>query len=249
MNEVDDRIANFLTSELSKRVESNAKYSLRAFAKYLDLSPAALSLILQKKRAPSRKVFEKIKMRFMSDGPLYQRFKTASEGGSRLDNTEPDNLDLETFEKISTWTAYAILSLIITKSFQSNLKWIAKRLGVSVYEASDAVEALRSAGILDTSGVSWTQKTNALRINNKYSTAITKRFQRQMLEKAMFSLENDSLEIRDMSSITIAFPVENIDEAKAFIRSFRHRFTKKFENPESANEVYNLTIQLTPITK
>ena len=55
---IDPRL--LLQRELERRCQSNPKYSLRAFAKALKMSPAALSYMLTGKRPVSKKTVKKI---------------------------------------------------------------------------------------------------------------------------------------------------------------------------------------------
>ena len=50
-----NQIRDILKKELERRQKNNSAYSLRAFAKYLDVSPAALSQIMSGKRGVSVK--------------------------------------------------------------------------------------------------------------------------------------------------------------------------------------------------
>ena len=159
-----------------------------------------------------------------------------------------ENLDFKRAEKICHWICYATLSLMQTRDFESSEAYIAKRLGISIHETRAALLALQEAGQIDIKGKPWKAK-EPIRINNKVSTSLIRSFHRQLILKSLDAMENRSIEERDISSITFAMSPEKMSAAKAEIRKFRLKMSELFEEPGESTEVYNLTVQFTPITK
>lgn len=242
---MNDIATEILRRELGKRCATNPRYSLRAFAKALEISPASLSLILNGKRLPSRKSVKRITEKI----ELTARERRDIAQGFELTTPVQDNLSLEQAEKICNWVCYAILSLTATKGFRSDAVWIGKRLGISVHEVRAAVSALVKAGVLDCKTKLWRQLTPPLRIKNSVSTAKTKEFQRDIILRAISSMDNDPMDQRDLTSITFAMSPQQMAAAKEEIRRFRLRMAELFEQKEISEEVYNLTIQLVPISR
>ena len=58
-------------------------------------------------------------------------------------------VDLQKLHLISDWYYFAILSLMETDDFQSDPKWIAKRLNITHSEASVALKTLASLGMIE----------------------------------------------------------------------------------------------------
>lgn len=233
-------IAQILQTELSRRCQANPRYSLRAFARTLGVSPANLSLVLNRKRPASTRTVERMLAR-LDIGPRERELIS----GLPISLDFEENLDLEVFEQVSTWLAYGILSLLKTKNFKPDERFVAKRLGVTQHEVRAALLALRKAGLLK----GWKRTTNSLRLNNSISTSITRSFQRQLIERSIQSMENDPSSERDISSITFAMSKDQFQEAQEEIRRFRLRMAKIFEKTGEATDVFNLTVQLVPVTK
>ena len=162
---------------------------------------------------------------------------------------EYQNLELDKFEAISDWYHYGILSLVETTDFTPKLSWIANRLNISLAETKSAVERLVRIGILDISSSAWKQVGKPIKVENSTSTVATRKHQKQILEKAMESLERDAIEIRDMSSMTLAIDPKLVPVALKEIRKFRRKLTKMLESSSPAKEVYELAVQLFPISK
>ena len=240
-------IASILQRELSRRCQANPRYSLRAFARALGVSPANLCLVLNRRRMASRKTVERV----LSKIELPSRDRRLIAEKFAVETQAPEeNVSLETVERISSWLAYALLSLTKTKDFSSDPRWMARRLGVTIHEVRASLEALKAVGLMEKTGSTWRRKNNGgIRLNNAVSTSVTRAFHRELLAKAVHSMENDPVETRDISSVTFAVSPERMKEVKEEIRKFRLRMSELFEEPSQSTEVYNLTGQMTPVTR
>jgi len=77
----------------------------------------------------------------------------------------------------------------------------------------------------------------ALRFTQLHITTALKRRQKQILEKAISSLENDPIEIRSMTRMTIAIAPEKLPEAKKMILEFNREMSRFLESGNK-KEVY-----------
>ncbi len=243
---------HLLLRELERRCQQNPKYSLRAFAKALDLNPAMLSMVISGKRNLSKKMAKKIAAKLALNPDDTSSF--ISTAASREIFAQPivpkyRDIALDQFATISDWYHYGILSLVETKNFKPNFQWIASRLGISVMEAKAAVERLERMELLDTTSKRWSQIGGDIMIENEVSTAATRHFQSQMLKLIQYSLENDPPNLRDISSITMAIRPEDIHMAKEEIRKFKIHLMNLLEKKGFAQEVYSLTVQLFPVSR
>lgn len=243
-----------LKDEFSRRSAANPRYSLRSFAKALDVSPTILSLIMSGKRPLAKKTALKISDR-LALTPLqiqlllvksHPEAKEATVGASAY---EYDAISLETFSVISDWIHYAILSLLEIPSAKSDAKWIGKALNINEVAAQSALDRLQRLGMIRKYKGKWKQCSKPIKVENKVSTSATRKFQEQLLQKALASLENDPIEVRDFSSMTLAIDPELIPYAVERIRAFRRDLTADLESKGRPKEVYNLTVQIFPVSK
>lgn len=238
-------VADILNEELKRRCGQNQLYSMRAMARTLQISPANLSLILSRKRKPSLKTIQRIFSKLHLE-PLQKEWVTQSF------SVEPEeiknNFEIKKLDHVAHWACYAILSLMKTKNFESKYHWVAKRLGISLHEVKFCIKALEMAGFLDTSSKIWKRCVEGIRVQNKISTEVSRKFQHQLITKSLYSMENDPSHLRSISSITFAMSPEQVLAAQDEIRKFRIKMAEIFETPGQSTEVYNLTIQLTPAT-
>ena len=135
----DGRI--LLLQELTARKHRNSSYSLRAFARDLGVSAAALSQYLSRKRELSPKNRSSIAVR-MKLSPIEARaFQGKSKELSEIEATH-QSLSEDQFRLIGDWLSIATLNLARLKHNRGEAKWIAQRLGVDVTEAQVVLERL-----------------------------------------------------------------------------------------------------------
>jgi len=231
-----------LQEELLRRCRVNPKYSLRAFARLLDVSPTYLSLILNGKRPIPAKLRAEITERL--------GLKSLDAKTDKQENTY-SQLAADRFALISDWYHYAILELIQVTGFRPTVSRIAAALGITQPEAKDAVDRLirlkmieiqRNGTWRNTSG----QNTNL--VDRNVESAARKKLQMQVLEKAMVALQEIPLSQRDQTSMTMAIDVSRLPEAITKIKAFRRELSQFLESGERKDEVYNLAVSLYPIS-
>lgn len=237
------KIQSLLMEELANAQAKNPRYSMRAYAKKVGVSQAAISQILSGKRAISKKSARRI---------LSGLDRNPSEIERLLGGTAPEfkSLDADSFHLIADWHYFAILSLAETRGFRSSPEWIASRLGISKKIAEGAIERLVRIGLLESD-----PKNGKLRATGDQFAAISsvatpalRKANRQNLELAERALEEIPLEARDFTAITICFDPAKIEEARNRIREFRRNFADAMESG-AKKEVYKICIQLFPLTR
>lgn len=248
-------IQNQLRNFLSQAQKRNPGYSLRAFAKKLQLSPSAVSEILNGKRKVSQKLAHKILLNLDCSPTEQYRIlslfnqdeNSFTEGKDKLQSLQ---LSADQYHLISDWHHFAILSLAETKGFRADPLWIAKRLGVKVIEAELALERIQRLGL-----VRWSRKNKTLALTQTQITTsdeiknqAIKKSHQQDLHLSAEALENAPIEIRDFTSMTMAVDALKIPQAKRMIRDFQAKMSAFLETGEQT-EVYKLCVHLIPLSK
>ncbi|MDH4468350.1 MAG: TIGR02147 family protein [Bacteriovoracaceae bacterium] len=239
-----------LQGELLARCRSNSSYSLRAFAKLLEVSPSALSAMLRGKRRITKKSAEKMGLKL---GMGLEEIKALQLDGSGGKTVLYDQLSLDTYALISDWYHYAILELLRVRPFKSDAAWIAKKIGITKTEVNIAVERLVRIELLeiDEEG-QWHDISGGLttNISEGLTSAASRKLQKQILEMAIQSIDIHDLSKRDNTSLTIALHSDDLLEVKQRIKNFRRSLLDFLERPESKspNEVYHVSFALNPIT-
>lgn len=243
-----------LREELARRMSVNPRYSMRAFAKSLDLNVGSLSRLLNGKRPVTLKTAEVLSHRLQLS-PLQKSHLLLSLVSTPTSKYEENRVEIEeeTFRAISNWYHWAILQLVRTKKYNSNSqhsspRWMARQLKISELEAKMAVERLLELGLLTLSKTGFYKRTskNFSTADKKTTSAALKSWQKQLREKAIFSLENDPIEVRSMTSMTMAIDPKKISEAKKMIDEFQERLAEFLESG-SKEKVYQMCVSLFPI--
>lgn len=250
-------IQQLLHSRFAEAKAKNPSFSLRAFARKIGLSHATASRVLAGKRQVSRKVAQQITETLMLDpqekSEILSLFPEKRRPHPTLDKVDPLYLQLSAdhFKTISEWFHFAILSLMRTKDFKSDPKWIAKRLGLPAVTVEQALERLKRLEII-TVDAKGRMKRSATRYRTTDDVAnlSLRKAHFHNLELARGSLESDPVSERDFSSLTLAVRADRIAEAKIEIRRFQDEFDRKFEAEENEpDEVYRLFMGFFPLSR
>ncbi len=246
-------MALFLLEKMMSRKKINRRYSLRAFARDLELSPGRLSDILKGKYIPGDKIQDRIIKKLKLSDEESDRFRalvdqkkilSSHEFPSSVYRIREDELAL-----IADWEHFAILTLVETDHFVSNDAWIAGRLNLSIERAHAALERLLRMNLLTMNDGAYTAVHENMVTSNEVPSPVLQESHRQNIQQALQSLKADPVTLRDISSISFRMDMASLPEAKIEIRKFRLRMAKLLSDlGENRTEVFNLNIQLVPIT-
>ncbi|MGE3759418.1 MAG: DUF4423 domain-containing protein, partial [Pseudobdellovibrionaceae bacterium] len=155
---------------------------------------------------------------------------------------------LESFELISEWYHAALVELVETKNFSSSPNKIAKKLGISVEQAEDAVKRLLRLGIL-------LKKDGELLKTNDFSQVVgapveaIQSFHKQHLNHALTAMLNQDPSEREISGVTMALDKEQLPELRELIVEFQNRLTNICNVAKSKDSVYHLAMQFYRLDK
>lgn len=242
----------WLENILAEKIKKNPQFSLRAFARLVDVSPAVLSRILSGKRKLTFNLATRIADALVL-GPieretLYSFFLNTAEEKTEEEKNQKE-LSIDCFNAMKEWYHYGITQLLYLESFKEEPRWIAKMLSISEMEAKMAIDRLLRLEILDRDENGKLYRTAAhLSTTTDIASAGIRHFQKQILEKSIESLERDDLLERDITSITIAINEDRLSEAKLEIKKFRLKMAE-FLGTGEKTRVYNLGVHLIPLSK
>lgn len=247
---------DYLKEELNKRMNVNSRYSQRAFARDLGLSAGELSEILKGKRNLSLK-----KALIIADGLGLSSFEIENfvellatemtpENKRRKSSSKKQKLSLEAdlFNIISEWYCFAILNLSECEGFQWDSAWIAKKLGITSFQAKHAIERMIRVGLI-------TKTKNGLVASDDFvfspdgvpSHAI-KNYHQQVLKMAENALLTQKIEEREISGLGIAMDPKHIPSIKKDIAKFRNELVEKYSKGTKTT-VYQLEFALFQLTQ
>jgi uncharacterized protein (TIGR02147 family) len=256
---------HFLWREFELRKARNGHYSLRAFARDLEIPAPKLSQIMNGKCGVSRgrgaelakamelSNFEKQMFLDSIEAQHARSRQVRDEAAQRLgvalgQDGHVHPLSLEIFRIISDWYHFAILELTEIPGVVWDEKIAAARLDLPLETVREAWARLVRVGLLhqDNQGL-WRQTYKNLSSPTDVPAREIREHHRQILRKAEAALEGVGVSERDMSTITLAFDSRRVDEVKDFIREFKDQFEKRFADKSKCDCVYALGVQFFPL--
>lgn len=247
INHIDtEKFRLYLQGLFDERKKKNPSYSLRSFARQLDVHAACLSVILRGKRPLTQKLIN----RFIQNLALSTKELESCLQDKRNTFTQSQNLSLDTFAIVSQWYHDAILDLMKLDNFKSDISWIASVLEISPTQARNAIERLERCEFINTAKSNWellSPRTDLF--VDEITSAGLKKLQQHILEISKEKIENCPIEKRHHSSMTIAINTKDIKKAKNMIRKFREKLCSELEQNNELNDVYQFHTGFFPLTK
>lgn len=164
-------------------------------------------------------------------------------------------LDASRLEYLRHWYYPAIRELAAHPDFEASPDWIGPRLltRVSREEILRALQVLEELGVLerDPDG-KLVRGTRTLSTGPRVpgeAKVVAKAFLREMMEQASESLDAVPADLREVAAITVALRPETVPELKDRIRRFRYEMLERCDQDEGATEVYQMNLQLFPLTR
>ncbi len=247
----EEPLLNNLRSELERRKKVNPSYSLRAFAKSLEMDASNLSKLLSGQTTVGTKLRMKLAKKLgMSDEDL--RHFGYLEGQVVKDSDYIEH-QLDHFKVISDWYHYGILEALKLDEFRMDQdhKRLAERLGLTEEEVELAVKRLLKLGHLkiDSEGRYVDDEVNSSSILSIDTSCAHRSNQKQILSLAIEALDETPIEQRSQSAMTVAIDSKRLPEAKGMIKEFRRKLARFLSDSNHLDEVYHLSVSLYPVTR
>ncbi|MCM2279060.1 MAG: TIGR02147 family protein [Oligoflexia bacterium] len=265
MNTESSDYRDVLRTEYARRRNRNPSYSLRAFARDLDIAYSRLNEVINAKRGISAVAADRLAMNLglsETEKNIFVAQVEASHGRSNAvrnraqararelrAQTEQNSIQLDAFEMISHWYHYAILELPALKEFQADPQWIADRLGISRTEAEGAISRLFRVGLLRKTKTGFEPARDFTFSTTDIPSAGLKRHHEQILAKATDAIHFQDIHERDLSAVTVAIDRKDIPKAKEMLKTFRRQFMREMEKSADRDAVYSLALQFFRIDK
>lgn len=254
-----------LDRALKERIAINPLYSLRAFARDLGISPSQLSLILNGKRGVSSSLANRIAVRLgLSESEqhvfiteiqsLHSRNKTmkmaAQEELASLDLARQATfLSLDAFSVISNWYHLALVEALKLlpkrklKSAKDQIRWLSQKLGISIAETEGALARLVRLELVELDKGVYRAVKETLFTGDKVPSEAVRSFHKQVLQKALQSIDGQSPDDRYLRSTMMPIAKQDLPKIKQKIKNFHESLIREFGNAENADCVYAFATQ------
>jgi uncharacterized protein (TIGR02147 family) len=262
-----------LRDAYQKRRAKNENFSLRAFSRWLKVSPAQISQMMSGKRPMTVKSVNKILPKLdLSPAEkhsllesLFQKTNLENNGKTFEDSQAKQMkkillLQEDKFRLVADWYHFAILALSRLRSKKSDPTWIARTLGIGVAEANLALQRLERLGIIVTKP-HLKQICDPIEVVSEVPSEAIRKYHKQNLALAEEKLETIPNHLREFQSVSLVLNPRQLEEFRKLIDDMLDQAGKvqdanqrsRRNEPASDNKaedeaVYNLNVQFFPIS-
>lgn len=234
----------FLKGQYRQRKIKNDSYSLRSFARFLEISASLLSdymsgkkepLVKNKNRILKKLGIQKEQIDFFTNDISKDLYKELSASESNI---------------LYQWKAQAVLQAVTLIDFQPNPKWIATKLGLRVSEVNAVVEMLQKNGYLKISNVHWELLTPDFSSNVSADASLQANidYQNEIIIQAKQALHRYAWKNHDQKSMQLTIEIKDLPDIKEEIKAFSRLIAAKYGNKSAADSIYQLSISFYPIS-
>ncbi len=161
-------------------------------------------------------------------------------------------LEEDKFEFYTKWYYTAILTLLDFYPFSNDYKALASKLSppISESEAKKAIALLKKLELIKKRPDGSYLLTNKLiTTGERGRTVAIRTFQQETMRLASESLNRHPKEKRNISTVTITISEDNLDKLNELIKVFRENMLKLAKDEINPDKVYQLNIQLFPLSE
>ncbi|MGE4132964.1 MAG: TIGR02147 family protein [Bdellovibrionales bacterium] len=253
----------YLRQELELRQKRRPQYSLRAFARDMEISPSFLCEFLAGRQGLSRERVEWLGGKLGLSSEQQEHFwdlieskfgrspsvrKSARVRLAQRTQDDQGNLSLEKFRLIAEWYHFALLEILgLPESRYTNLE-LAEILGISSAEVREAIHRLASLGLLELSTVNG---VSLIKVCDEVTSTVEQGASRaiqiahqQTLQLHADQIEHKSIEERETLSVCLSIAQSDWEDLRRELKESVLKVLTKFATREvSADQVVSFTMQ------
>ncbi len=259
----------FLRDFFDAKKKVNPSYSYRVFAQKAQLgSSGHLKMVVDGQRNLTQETLPKylkaLGLKIKKDQKLFEllvKYNQCKDPLQKVDYfndvmTEKNKKGLSQLEKhqfqfVSSWYYIVIYVMVDFPDFQAHPDWIYARLRkkVSRSQIESALEDLQTLGLIEKTKEGWVQVKGAITVPDDIKSTAIPKYHDSMLSLARQALVDLPVEEREYNGVTLPIRKSALPYIKERIREFRKEINEYASNVSDPNEVYQLNIQLLPMTK
>lgn len=169
-----------------------------------------------------------------------------------IKNIDPKKLEPHQYEYYRQWYYTAIYSLLDYYDFHGDYKSLAGELNppVSVKEAKESIALLEKLQLIrkDADG-RYVQTQKMITSGQSWHAFAIQRFQEETIKLALNSLLTHPKNIRDISTLTMSLTKSDMEAVREITEQYRKSVIKVIHESGPGDTVYQLNIQLFPMTR
>ena len=250
---------NVLEEEFNNRKRVNTRYSLRAFARYLNLPSAVLSEIFRQKRGIPKKsapqIADKLGLNTVEKDVFVNSVKSRKaavvcslEASQQKDYYRIiENRKYDRF--FAEWEHGLVFTLVRARQGKFDLNWLEEKSRLSREQIDESIALLEELELISK------LEDGNYQINESYLASTRdvpskalRTFHHSMLHMGHEKLDRIPIDKRFFGASTFAINISHVEELKNLIRNFKKELVK-IANCNKGEDVFQLNIQLFPLSK
>jgi len=257
----------FLRDYIDVRKRDNSWFSYRYFAAKTNMDHSNLIKVLLGKRHISKEnalsIAEFLKLNTKEKDyftTLVEFNKSRNEAKSKhlleklftIKDVNPKKLDPHQYDYYREWYHTAIYSLLDYYEFRGDYKELAAELNppITVKEAKESIALLEKLQLIHKEPDGrYVQSQKMITSGQNWLSIAIQNFQEETIKLALRSLTHHSRNIRDISTLTMTLTKSDIEAIKEITEQYRKSIIKVISESGPGDTVYQLNIQLFPMTR
>lgn len=259
----------FLRDHFEASKKQKPQYSYRYFARKAGVASANfLQLVMQGKRnlgpASVESFARALKLdareaSFFADLVALGQAETLAERNRAFERVAANRrfraarrLDGPFFEYLTHWYYPVVRELAARADFSEEPRWIAAQIlpRITPDQARGALATLEQLGLLvrDAQGA-LVRGDPSLTTGHEVRSVVIPAYHRQMIERAGHAVDNVPPEERDISALTVCVRAASLADLKDRVHRFREEMMERCDTETEPERVYQLCIQLFPLSR
>lgn len=235
----------------STKQKKNPKYSLRAYASFLELNPGTLSSIMSGKRSLPESMIDVVSKKIELTDSEYSLFKESI----LLQNPKEENvvrLDASSTKTLfDEWEYFVILGAIRLKSFDGSYQSISDKTEISLERVIQCIENLQNWGLVGKNMQGHLERSyDSIYTHHDISSDTIRSSHLSALKMAAEKIETVPVLERDYNFTTLTLDSNGFKKLKKKLLKLRGELSELSEDSSNTDEkLYRLSMQLFPLTK
>ncbi len=257
----------FLRDYIEEQKKVKSYFSYRFIGNKLKIDPSNIAKAVQGKRHLSANAvdefskfigFNRREARYFRAVVLYAKEVRSEEKDdlwkklNKIRFVTPHKIVSPQYEYYQKWYHSAMLALLYFYDFKDDYERLAQKLEPSISEAEArySIKLLEELQLItkDGDGI-YHHKENLITTGDDWDAVSIGKFQHDTLELAQRSLQNHKTDDRDISTVTVTASKTDIDLIREATNRYRKEVLRIVEESQDSEAVYQLNIQLFPLTK
>lgn len=244
-----EHLVKYLNETYEVRKKKNARYSLRSFARDLNISSGRLVSIMQQKELPGEitlgKIFSNLSTSEDKKDKILKDLKRAR--FKSKDHSFEKVLDSAQLEQMGHWETWAIYTLMQRQDFDGTAEWLSQNLDLAKDFVTERLQALVSIGLVRFEDQKYALKVGNVTSGSGIPSKVMRELHKQFIKRGLESIEQVDIQFRDVSGITFCMDPEKMDEARTLITEFRSKMAGLIRSETPKSELYQLSVQFYPL--